>query len=54
MIVEKPTHISGTLIDHIYIEKDFKDEYIFKSQRKPLYYSDHDTIIIVDVLTKDK
>ena len=46
MIVEKATHISGSLIVQIYIEKSFKDKYNIKSQVRPVYYSDHDPIII--------
>ena len=52
MIVEKATHISGSLIDQIYIEKGFKDKYNIKSQVTPVYYSDHDAII-VNIVRKD-
>ena len=53
MIVDGATHISGTLIDHIYIEKSFKDRFNIKSQRTPVYYSDHEAII-VNISNKDK
>ena len=52
MIVEKATHISGSLIDQIYIEKGFNDKYNIKSQFRPVYYSDHDAII-VNIVGKD-
>ena len=52
MIVEKATHVSGSLIDQIYIEKSLKDKYNVKSQVKPVYYSDHDAII-VNIVGKD-
>ena len=52
MIVEKATHVSGSLIDQIYVEKSFKDKYNIKSQVKPVYYSDQDAII-VNIVGKD-
>ena len=51
MVVQSATHISGSLIDHIYVEKDFKEEYEIKLQIIPVYYSDHNAII-VNILTK--
>ena len=53
MIVDGATHISGTLIDHIYIEKDFEKRYDIKIHKTPVYYSDHDATI-VKISVKDK
>ena len=50
MIVEMPTHISGSLIDHIYIDKNFNEKFKIRSQRRSVYFSDHDAII-VNILT---
>ena len=41
MIVEKSTHIPGSLINHIYKQKDFYENY-----HTLFFFSDHDAIMI--------
>ena len=43
-VVSDPTHISGTLIDHIYIHNDVFHESRVSSIIKSVYYSDHDAV----------
>ena len=47
MIIRKPTHISGSLIDHVYIHKDFKKLFEITSTIRSIYYSDHEAIQII-------
>ena len=44
MVVNTPTHISGSLIDHIYINKIFLEKYKIRSQKQCVYFSDHEAI----------
>ena len=44
MIVQEPTHISGSLIDHVYIHKDLFKRYEITALVQSIYYSDHDAI----------
>ena len=41
-IVTKPTHDSGTLIDHVYTTKTLRA----KSDVTDCYYSDHDFVLV--------
>ena len=44
-LIEKPTHIQGGLIDHIYVNKVLMQKDPFTSQRS-VTYSDHDKIVL--------
>ena len=44
-IVEKPTHDSGGMIDHIFINPCLQEMKAFHSQRS-VYYSDHDVLVL--------
>ena len=46
-ILNKPTHISGSLIDHVYIEKTLMEEFSANATVENIYFSDHDAIRIV-------
>ena len=41
-IVNKPTYISGPLIDHVYIKKTLMEEFFANATVKNIYFSDHD------------
>ena len=46
-IVNKPTHIPGSLIDHVYIEKTLMEEFTTNEIVGNIYFSDHETGRIV-------
>ena len=46
-IINKPTHISGSLIDHVYIKKSLMEELFANAIVENIYFSDHDAIRIV-------
>ena len=46
MIIQEPTHISGSLIDHVYIHNDLKSLLEIKTFIHSIYFSDHDVIHI--------
>ena len=46
-IVNKPTHISGSLTDHVYIKKTLMEEFFANAIVENIYFSDHDAIRIV-------
>ena len=46
-IVNKPTNISGSLTDHVYIKKTLMEEFFANATVKNIYFSDHDAIRIV-------
>ena len=46
-IVNKPTHISGSLIDHVYIKKMLMEEFCANATVENICFSDHDAIRIV-------
>ena len=46
-IVNKPTHISGSLIDNVYIKKTLMEEFFANAIVENIYFSDHDAIRIV-------
>ena len=43
-IVNKPTHDSGTIIDHVYVSQTV---HTIQTEVTDIYYSDHDCIICV-------
>ena len=45
-MVNKPTHISGSLIDHFFIKKALMEEFLTKVTVKNIYFSDHDAVRI--------
>ena len=47
MVVNSPTHISGSLIDHVYINKDLYQQIEITSMVKNVYFTDHEAIKIV-------
>ena len=44
LVVDKPTHLSGGLLDHIYIRKDFLIGKYFNVNVKNVFFSDHDAV----------
>ena len=46
-MVNIPTHISGSLIDQVYIKKALMDEFFSSLIVESIYFSDHDAIRIV-------
>ena len=46
-IVNKSTHTSGSLIDHVYIKKTLLEEFPANAIVENIYFSDHDAIRIV-------
>ena len=44
MIVQEPTHISGSIIDHVYIRKIFKNQFNISCLVKNIYFSDPDAV----------
>ena len=44
MSVNKPTHIYGSLIDHVYIKKSLMQELFFNATVQNIYFSDHDAV----------
>ena len=45
-MINKPTHISGSLIDHVYIKKALMEEFFTNVSVEIIYFSDHDAIRI--------
>ena len=45
-MVNKPTHISGSLIGHVYIKKAFMDDFFANVTVEKIYFSDHDAVRI--------
>ena len=46
-MVNKPTHISRSLIDHAYIKKILTEEFFTKATVENIYFSDHDGVRII-------
>ena len=44
-MIKKPTHDSGTLIDHIYVNKHLFERKL-ELQQNYVYFSDHDIITL--------
>ena len=47
MVVNSSTHISGSLIDHVYIAKDLCQQTEIITMIKNVYFTDHDAVKIV-------
>ena len=45
-MANKPTHISGSLIDHVYINKALMEEYFTNVTVENIYFLDHDAVRI--------
>ena len=45
--VNKPRHISGSLMDHVYLTKALMEEYFTNATFENFYFSDHDAVRIV-------
>lgn len=45
-IVKKPTHISGSLLDHVYLNCEFLKEFDVQNDVVDVYFSDHDAVQI--------
>ena len=46
LAVNEPTHISGGLIDHIYLSKCFHEKFNIAVNMLPVYYSDHHAVTL--------
>ena len=46
-IVNRPTHISGSLLDHVYIKKILFETFNVSCTVEAVYFSDHDAVKIV-------
>ena len=46
-MVNKPTHISGSLIDHVFIKKDLMEEFFTNATVENIYFSEHDAVRIL-------
>ena len=46
-MVNKPTHISGSLIDHVCIKKTLVEEFFINVTVEIISFSDHDAVRIV-------
>ena len=45
LVVDEPTHLSGSLLDHVYVRKDFMQELIgIECIIKCVFFSDHDAV----------
>ena len=48
-MANKPTHVSGSLIDHVYINESLIEEFFTNATVKNIYFSDHDAVRITIV-----
>ena len=46
LMVNKPRHIFGYLIDHVYVKKSLIEEIFTNATVESIYFSDHDTVRI--------
>ena len=44
LLVDEPTHISGGLIDHVYVKKSFLENKTVLSSVRSVFFSDHDAV----------
>ena len=44
LIVKEPTHLMGSLLDHVYLKNNFKDNISVKCLVKIFFFSDHDAV----------
>ena len=47
LTVDKPTHIPGSLRDHVYIKKSLMEEFFTKTTDENIYFSNHDASKII-------
>ena len=45
-MVDKPTHISGSLINHVYMKKAFMEEFLTNVTVENIYFLDYDPVRI--------
>ena len=45
-VVDEPTHISGSLIDHVYVHNTVTKAFHLRSLVKAVYFSDHEAVKI--------
>ena len=43
-VVKEPTHLSGSLLDHVYVKNSILQEYCVSTSMINLYFSDHDAV----------
>ena len=46
-MANKPTHTSGSLIDHVYNKKGLMEEFFSNGTVENIYFSDHDVVRII-------
>ena len=46
-IVQDPTHLAGATLDHVYLKKNFIDQFTLQDLVMCIYFSDHDAIRFV-------
>ena len=46
-MANKPTHTSGSLIDHVYNKKGLMEEFFSNGTVENIYFSDHDAVRII-------
>lgn len=47
-LINKPTHVSGSLIDYLYIKKALMEKFFTNAPVQNIYFSYHDTVRTVD------
>lgn len=47
-LINKPTHVSGSLIDYIYIKKALMEKFFTNAPVQNIYFSYRDTVRTVD------
>ena len=47
LIVSEPTHLAGSLLDHVYIKKPLLDLFFIDCNVETLYFTDHDACRLV-------
>ena len=45
-LISKPTHVSGSIIDHLYVSKSFYTQTHVSIVVRPLYFSDHNAVVL--------
>lgn len=43
-LVTQPTHLSGSLLDHVYVHKNLLSQFEVNTTVLPTYFSDHDAV----------
>ena len=46
-MVNKPTHISESLIDHVYLKKSLIEDFLSNATAENIYFSDNDAVRII-------